>query len=119
MMLGDLLAAARDSAGAFQLWLESSDPGLAAEVAIVAEREQMSPAGFVRAAVTEFSRFAAEEDWATLTSSIRDSSDPGAVCLLAMVHWRLNVRACDYHGFHTHHQHGEAAHERPEPRPAE
>jgi hypothetical protein len=34
----------------------------------------MSPAGFVRAAVTEFSRYASEEDWATLTSSISDSS---------------------------------------------
>lgn len=119
MMLGDLLAAARNSAGDFQMWLQGSDPDLAAQVKAAAEQEQMSPAGFVRSAVADFSRYASEEDWATLTSSIRDSRDPGTVCLLAMVHWRLNVRACDHHSFCTTHQHGEAAHERPAPRPAE
>lgn len=104
MMLGDLLAAARASAGSFQSWLQASDPALAAEIAGAAEREQMAPAGFVRAAVADFSRFASEEDWATLVSSMRDDADPGTVCLLAMVHWRLTVRGCDSHSFRQLHQ---------------
>ena len=117
-MLGDLLAAARASAGNFQSWLEASDRELAAAVSAAAAREGLAPAGFVRSAVADFSRFAAEEDWATLTSSLRDSDDPGTICLLAMVHWRLTVRGCGDHSFrHTHH-HGGAADERPATRPA-
>lgn len=117
-MLGDLLAAARGSAGAFQGWLENCDPELAGLVAAAASREGLTPASFVRASVADFSRFASEEDWATLTSSIRDNADPGTVCLLAMVRWRLTVRGCGDHSFrHTHH-HGGAADERPATRPA-
>ena len=109
MMMGDLLAAARRSAGAFQSWLEQSDPALATAVAAAAAREGAGPAGFVRAAVADFSRFASEEDWATLTSSMRDSGEPGTVCLLAMVHWRLTARGCGDHSFQPHHDHGGAA----------
>ena len=98
-MLGDLLASARASAGSFQAWLEGTDPELAAAVAEAAAREAMSPAGFVRAAVADFSRLASEEDWATLVSSLRDAGDPGTVCLLAMVHWRLTARGCGDHSF--------------------
>jgi hypothetical protein len=117
-MLGDLLAAARDGAGPFQAWLAESDPELAAAVAAAAEREGLTAAGFVRGAVADFSRFAAEEDWATLTSSLRDSGDPGTLCLLAMVHWRLTARGCCEHSFtHSHRQEG-AADERPATRPA-
>ncbi|MGZ9111479.1 MAG: hypothetical protein ACXW3X_10445 [Rhodoplanes sp.] len=88
-MLGDLLAAARDSAGTFQAWLAASDPELAARVTEAAVREGDSPAAFVRAAVFDFNRFASEEEWATLTSRLRDGSDdPGIVCLVAMVEWR-------------------------------
>ena len=117
-MLGDLLAAARDSTGAFQAWLQKADPGLASEVATAAEREGLTPTGFVRCAVADFSRLAAEEDWATLTSSIRDSADPGSVCLLAMVHWRLTVRGCADHSFCHPQDHKGAADERPAPQSA-
>lgn len=103
VMMGDLLKAARDSAGSFQPWLEASDPELAADVSAAAAREGLTAAGFTRVAVADFSRLASEEDWATLVSSMRDSADPGAVCLLAMVHWRLTVRACDGHSYtHKH-----------------
>ena len=47
--------------------------------------------------MADFNRFAPEEDWATLTSSLRDTDDPGTTCLLAMVHWRLTVRGCSEH----------------------
>ena len=97
MMLGDLLAAARTSSGNFQDWLERSNPALAADVKSAAEERGMTPTGYVRAAMADFNRFAAEEDWATLTSSLRNSDDPGTVCLLAMVHWRLTARGCKEH----------------------
>jgi hypothetical protein len=100
-MLGDLLAAARNSAGGFQPWLQASNPDLAAAVSAAAANDGLSPAAFVRAAVADFSRLAAEEDWATLVSSLRDSDDPGTICLLAMVHWRLTVSGCGAHS-HAH-----------------
>ncbi len=103
-MLGDMLAAARDASVGFLAWLRASEPALAAQVEAAAVATGMSPTGYVRAAVSDFSRFASEEDWATLTSSMRDSDDPGTICLLAMVHWRLNAKACGSHAHH-HHRH--------------
>lgn len=96
-MLGDMLAAAREMSGSFQAWLEGSDPQLAAQVKRAAEVQGLTPTSYVRTAVADFNRFAAEEDWATLTSSLRDTDDPGTTCLLAMVHWRLTVRGCSHH----------------------
>ncbi|HEX6073263.1 MAG TPA: hypothetical protein VFY95_09685 [Sphingomicrobium sp.] len=96
-MLGDMLAAARNSSGSFQEWLQRSDPELAAEVVRAAAAQEMTPTGYVRTAMSDFNRFAAEEDWATLTSSLRDTDDPGTVCLLAMVHWRLTAPGCREH----------------------
>jgi hypothetical protein len=105
MILGDLLGAARSAASSFQAWLRASDPDLADAVAAAATREGLTPAGFVRVAVSDFSRFAAEEDWATLISSLRDSEDPGTICLLAMVHWRLTASGCRDHSFTDSHTH--------------
>lgn len=112
-MLGDMLAAARDSAGGFQAWLRTSDPGLAASVAEAAARTGLTPTSYVRAAVSDFSRFASEQDWATLTSSLRDSGDPGTICLLAMVHWRLTVSGCGGHSHSPEHSAQGTADERP------
>ena len=103
-MLGDMLAAARDCASGFQAWLAASEPELAERVAAAAAATGVSPTGYVRAAVADFSRFASEEDWATLTSGLRDSADPGTTCLLAMVDWRLTASACGAHS-HRDHQH--------------
>jgi len=100
-MLGDMLAEARSSSGSFQAWLERSDPALAHDVKLAAESQGLSPTSYVRAAMSDFARFAAEEDWATLTSSLRDTDDPGTTCLLAMVHWRLTVRGCSEHSAGT------------------
>lgn len=97
MMLGDILAAARQSAGRFHAWLEGSDPALAAQVVERSAGEGLSPAAYVRIAVADFASLASEEDWATLTSSIRNSDDPGTACLLAMVDWRLSAPNCGCH----------------------
>ena len=109
--LGDILGAARQSAGGFQKWLAGSDPELASRVAEAARHTGQSPTGYVRAAIADFSRFAPEEDWATLISTLRDSSDPGTDCLLAMVDWRLTAKGCGAHGHaslaHSH-GHGES-----------
>lgn len=102
-MLGDMLAAARDRSGQFQQWLRASEPTLAKQVDDTAAENGMTPTSYVRAAVADFTRFASEEDWATLTSSMRDSDDPGTVCLLAMVHWRLTVPGCQSHSHQHHH----------------
>jgi hypothetical protein len=96
-MLGDLLAAARGSAGSLRPWLETGDPELAGRLDAAAAAAGLSAAAYARMAVADFSRLASEEDWATLMSSLRDSDDPGAQCLQAMVHWRLNVTACGAH----------------------
>jgi hypothetical protein len=117
--LGDILGEARRSASGFQQWLASSDPELAGRVAETAEQTGQTPTGYVRSAIADFSRFASEEDWATLVSTMRDSSDPGTDCLLAMVDWRLTARGCGSHSHaperHAHmrehphsHTHGES-----------
>lgn len=97
--MGDILGVARRSANSFQGWLDDSDPSLARRVAQTAEQTGVSPTGYVRAAVADFSRFASEEDWATLVSAMRESPDPGNDCLRAMIDWRLTVKGC---GEHSH-----------------
>lgn len=89
MMLGDLLATARDTTGAFPRWLKFSDPELLARIEQAGERTGETPTAFVRAAVHDYARLASDEEWSTLTSRLRDSTDPGGTCLLAMVRWRL------------------------------
>jgi hypothetical protein len=88
-MLGDLLTAARRSSGEFVRWLKAADPEMAAQVAEAAARWGVSETSFVRTAMADFSRFASEEDWATLTSHLKNADDPGTACLLGMTHWRL------------------------------
>lgn len=100
-MLGDLLAAARDGAGDFQPWLKVANPQLAAAVEAAATAETLTPTSYVRTAIADFTRFASEEDWATLTSNLKRTDDPGTACLLAMVDWRLTATACTKHS----HQH--------------
>ena len=100
-LLGDMLAQARNSSGSFQAWLERSDPALADDVKAAAAQQRMTPTGFVRMAMSDFNRFASEEDWATLTSSLKNTDDPGTTCLLAMLHWRLTVRGCSEHSCST------------------
>lgn len=96
-MLGDLLAAARDSAGNFEAWLGSADPRLSHDLREAAEANRVTPTAFVRMSVADFSRFAGEDDWATLVSSIRNGDDPGTACVLAMVDWRLSAPTCSSH----------------------
>ncbi|HVJ00983.1 MAG TPA: hypothetical protein VM662_02305 [Sphingomonas sp.] len=96
-MLGDLLVAARDSAGGFHAWLHGADPELAGQVTAAAAREGLARGAWTRVAVADFARFASEEDWTTLISAIRDDADPGSACLMAMVHWRLTVSGCAQH----------------------
>ena len=107
-MLGDLLAAARDGAGSFQPWLEATNPDLAATVAAAALAESLAPTSYIRAAISDFARFASDEDWATLTSTLNRTEDPGTACLVAMVDWRLTAKACVQHSHQHHPQEGAA-----------
>lgn len=98
--LGDVLMAARRSAGGFERWLHEVDPELGGRAVAAAFAEGLSITGYARMAVADFSRLASEEDWTTLVSSLRDSSDPGSTCLAAMVHWRLVAATCTAHSHH-------------------
>jgi hypothetical protein len=87
--LGDLLAAARRSSGAIEAWLLTQDPATATHVRQAAAEDGLSTSVFVRVAIADFARFAPEEEWANLTSRLRDSDDPGLACLVAMLRWRM------------------------------
>ncbi len=113
-MLGDLLAAARAGSGEFGPWLKAFDPKLAAAVETAAAAEGLSTTSFVRGAISEFGRFASEDDWASLTSAIKEAEDPGTACLTAMVHWRLTIDACPTHS-HQYMSEGGKADERSHP----
>jgi hypothetical protein len=89
MMLGDLLAAAGRSAAEFERGLAAVEPELARRLDAAAAADGEAAAGYLRVAVADFGRFASEEDWATLTSRLRDSAAPGTACLRAMLEWRL------------------------------
>src|SRR5690554_6765563 len=103
-MLGDVMAEARRSSGAFRSWLGAAMPELMAEVEAAAERAGEGAAEYVRGALAAFSQVASEEDWASLTSRMRDSEEPGTACLLTMVQWRLAAerRALDGRGGGEH-----------------
>jgi hypothetical protein len=96
-LLGDILAAARDRASDVEPLINIVDPSLAAGLKKTAAAEGLSASTFARAAVADFSRYASEQDWATLISSMRDTDDPGTACLVGMVHWRLTVKGCSEH----------------------
>lgn len=89
MLLGDLLAAARRSAGGFERWLRAEDPELADRFVAAAAADRRSLAGWLRMAMADFDHHASEEDWATLVSHMRDDADPGRTCLLGMLEWGL------------------------------
>jgi hypothetical protein len=108
-MLGDILASARASGTNFEAWLAASDPVVAGEVKAAAAREGLSVAAFARMAIHDFARLAGEEDWATLMSGLRDNEDPGTICLLGMVDWRLKATACAAHSHAQPHAQAEGA----------
>lgn len=116
-MLGDLMAAARDGTGQFQAWLRTADPLLAARIDEASLQASISPTAYVRAAMADFARFASEEDWATLTSTLKRTDDPGTACLVAMVDWRLTAKECGRHSHERYLQRG-TANDRSDQRPA-
>ncbi len=95
MTLGDVLGVARRSAAGFEAWLDAADPAFAEELRSAAGGGSL--ADLACAAVADFSNFADEEAWAALTTTIRDSDDPGTACLISMVRWRLAVHGCADH----------------------
>ncbi len=91
LMLGDILTQARRSSSELLDWLQETDPELMARLQVEAAGSGETPVAFMRAAVAEFERSATEEDWATLTSSLRNTWSPGRACVTGMVKWRLAV----------------------------
>jgi len=89
MMLGDILSLARRSGVSLETWLSAVDPLLLARIHLAAENAQTDIGGFLNIAVADFTEHASEEDWATLTSRLRDADDPGRACVLTMINWRF------------------------------
>lgn len=89
LTLGDLLARARAATPAFERWLATAAPELAAQVRAAAEAQGESPGRFARGAVAAFDRDASAEAWTRLTGRLHAAADPGLVCLEEMVRWRL------------------------------
>jgi hypothetical protein len=87
LTLGDILGLARRSAA--DLDRVALPQPLIERAKEAAAREELSPPGFVRAAVAEFSRNAHPDEWTQLMTRLRDCEDPGAVCLEMMVERRL------------------------------
>lgn len=89
MMLGDMLAAARRSGTGVEVWLRAAEPDLLARLSEAAAQGGDTVAGFVRAAVADFTQTASGDAWADLTSRLRESEDPGRTCLAYMIGWKL------------------------------
>jgi hypothetical protein len=96
-LLGDLLGAARRDSSRFVSSVGAIDPAFARGLAEAARQLDLDPGAFVRLALSDFSRLASEEDWATLMSGVRDSADPAMTCLAGMVHWRMSAAGCQSH----------------------
>ncbi len=97
MMLGDYLALAKNAGADIQGWLAGVGPLQAKALDKLATNENIPPARAARMAVADFSRFASEEDWATLISHVRVAADPALACLGAIIDWRLSHKPCDAH----------------------
>lgn len=91
MMLGDVLAAARDSGAGIETWLKPADPDLWDALQAEAGRRHAAPAEIVRMAMAGFSDRAAEEDWAALISRMRDAEDPGRALVMTHLRWWLGA----------------------------
>lgn len=91
--LGDILGAAKRSASNIERWLNQAEPDLAQMVSQAALDAGVSLAGYARIAVANFSRYAEEDDWASLTRLLRESDDPGTACLTFMLRWSVAVFA--------------------------
>ncbi|WP_417818847.1 hypothetical protein [Tritonibacter scottomollicae] len=111
MMLGDYLALAKKAGADIQGWLAAAGPLHAHALEELAEQENIAPARAARMAVADFSRFASEEDWATLISHVRVAADPALACLGAIIDWRLSQKPCGAHDSsdHQHRTHSEEA----------
>ncbi len=105
MLLGDILASAKRSASAFEDWAQTADPDLAKIMKTEAQVHGMTSTGYLRMAVSDFSRFADENDWAQLSRVVRDDGDPAIACLKAMLNWRMTASACKDHSLRIEHEH--------------
>lgn len=102
MMLGDYLALAKNAGADIQGWLAAVGPLQARALETLAANEKLSSSRAARMAVADFSRFASEEEWATLISHVRVAEDPALACLGAIVDWRLSQKPCSAHETSAH-----------------
>lgn len=89
--LGDFLAFNRRSSADLRAWLQAQDPMLIDRLAKEAETRGETIAQFLRIATADFMAEADEESWTSLISALRDGADPGAVCVVRMMDFRVQL----------------------------
>jgi hypothetical protein len=89
--LGEILALSRHSSADLRAWLQAQDPALVDRLAAAAQVRGETVAQFLRIATADFLAEADEERWASLISALRDSDDPGAVCVARIMTFRLEL----------------------------
>jgi hypothetical protein len=89
--LGEILALSRQSSARLRDWLQAQEPALVERLAAAAQARGETVAQFLRIATADFLAEADEERWASLISALRDSDDPGAVCVARIMTFRLEL----------------------------
>ncbi len=98
MMLGDLLAAARNSEAVLERWLGAREDDVLEQCLASAEEDRQSLNRWLAGSVSWFERHASSDDWASLTSRMMASDAPGQNCLMAIIEQRLAHRNCSARG---------------------
>ncbi|WP_395648002.1 hypothetical protein [Terricaulis sp.] len=89
--MGDLLAFGRQSSATLGAWLERQDAEFIGQLRREAGLRGESIAEFLRVATADFLAEADAEDWASLVSALRETDDPGAVCVARVTAFRLRL----------------------------
>jgi len=89
--LGEFLAFNRRDSNELRNWLRVQEPSLLERLAKAADTRGETIAQFLRIASADFMAEADEETWTSLISALRDSADPGAVCVARVMDFRVQL----------------------------
>lgn len=102
MLLGDIIARLEDGAGAAETLAGLDDLVLLGRVQDAAQRDGLTPGGFVASAVRAFCDRASDEEWVTLIGIIGRTTEPGGAALRRMVEFALRPQEAPHACSHTH-----------------
>lgn len=93
LSFGDLLSDGEAVAARSERWLESADPELAALARAEAERQNRSPADYVRETLAVFLAEADDDAWTRLISVAQGADDPALACAQSILRQKLTAPA--------------------------